>query len=641
MFMPPPIPDLGFASVSKAQLVEQHGERMQFINNVKLYPQSFFDTIRPAGAPGQSDFSQLYIDPNNQIWENLKEFKNIDQGHKAWMDARTSLPLNFSASNMWKYLCMGHSMTAARIGVSEGMTSRPSRGRDGLQYDETWHHIYLKSKDLRMPAPPNDVMSAVFMRAGVINENSVLDAFLHTHQEYNYSDQGSTYLLPEIMQRSGLLNLVTNEPIRSLPFIISASPDGILKTETSNERITCEWKAATMFLPCTNSARNPVKYPGVEFFYNPKAAPYDKPKHYYKPQIALQQLCCETNKTFFGCWTLTKGMNVWQIQRDQEYINMMFTIILHLFETFMNDDRQGRVPINYLNTDELGCPVAILNLYERFIQRTIQFGDVEKEVIPVEKCQEAIRKTLGVTPVPRRDIRFPNTNKGFAPYHSYNLYLHMLSSSGNETGVATWIDSPRNTLVRTAHIDALRHMDTGVLTATEFLEFAIQNVNRIQPPNNLAAPCVGTHPWFQMDILEKKETYLSHVIGLVAPFFLRLREREAIRETIDYEQEKTKFKSYVKRMAYKNCEHLVQDFGLVGYPPSVIVNEYCRKFASVIPEMDREFGQFYFAWHIDAMNQYRENDDESSTNRYMSALVCISRLILYQNHSKAIIQEDF
>lgn len=612
---------------------------MQFINNINLYPQSFFDTIRPAGAPGQSDFSQLYAEPNNQIWENLKEFKNIDQGHSAWMEARTSLPLNFSASNMWKYLCMGHRLTAIRIGVSDGMTSRPSREN---RYDETWQHIYLKSKDLRMPAPPNDVMSAVFMRAGVINENSVLDAFLHTHQEYNYSDQGSTYLLPEIMRRSGLCNWITKKPIESLPFIISASPDGILTTETSNERITCEWKAATMFFPCYSSLRNHVNYPGVEFFYNINAKPYDKPKHYYKPQIALQQLCCETNKTFFGCWTLTQGMNIWQIQRDQEYIDMMFTIILHLFNTFMTDEKQGRVPINYLNTEELGCPKEILNLYERFIQKTIAFGDVEKEVIPSQKCQEVIMKTLGVksVPSPRLNIKFPDTNKGFAPYHAYNLYLLMLYSL-NRPGDRPWIDTPRNIDVRNANIDVLSKMDTGILDTNEFLEFAVHNVSKIKPPTDLKPPCVGTHPWFQMDILEKKETYLSHVTGLVAPFFLRIRRREDVREVIDYAQEKINFKSYVKRLAYTNCEHLMQDFALVGYPPSVIINAYCKTFASVIPAIDREFGQFLFTWHVDVMNQYSEKENESSTNMYLSALVCISRLISFQNPPKKITQVDF
>jgi hypothetical protein len=198
-------------------------------------------------------------------------------------------------------------------------------------------------------------------------------------------------------------------------------------------------------------------------------------------------------------------------------------------------------------------------------------------------------------------------------------------------------------------------MDTGILDTNEFLEFAVQNVSKIQPPTDLKPPCVGTHPWFQMDILEKKETYLSHVIGLVAPFFLRIRRREDVREVIDYAQEKINFKSYVKRLAYTNCEHLMQDFALVGYHPSVIVNAYCKTFASTIPIMDREFGQFLFEWHVDAMNQYikkdnesstnmnqyNEKDNESSTNMYLSALVCISRLISSQNPPKKITQVYF
>jgi hypothetical protein len=443
---PPRIPDLGFVEISKDQLINRFGTpTIQLLSNKKTYPPEFFDFA----LPWPQNYSNAYAHAN-PLWTRLAEFPTIGQDHPAWMTLRTVMPLSISASRLHAFLLMGHGITGKELELSPGMCiPEYSVSQSETQYDPTWNTFYLKAIEPRMPGYPDDIFSHAFMLGGVKNENGVLNTFLSAHEgEFVYRDQGSTFITPEILERCNLTNLITKERIRSLPFLMSASPDGLIKRRDNPqaEWMTCEWKAATMFLPVGK------EYPGIEFFFQEKTKPYKTPKNYYKPQIAVQQLVCETQSTMFGCWTLFQGMRVWRIERNNKYLSLMLTLLIHLFERFMNpktarESDLGKVPICYFTKPEL-CGQDVFILYKEFKALTLAFGsEPECENISGDFCTEATKKTLGLTTVPRpRYITFPNVYPEVPNYFITNIFAKYFI--GTEKYGSVWIKTPKDIELR-------------------------------------------------------------------------------------------------------------------------------------------------------------------------------------------------
>lgn len=436
---PPRQPDIEFVAISQKQLADRFGLTIKFLTNKKYYPQSFFDFSDPTKPKPESplfdDYSSRWGD--KVLFDKLREFPTIGQGHDAWKLLRTVVPLTISASKLHAYLLMGHTKTGKRMKLKGGMLIPNKESKYFTpQFDPTWEIFYLKAAYPGMPDYPNDTISWAFMRAGVVNENCALNTFLAYNVDsngdclYEYKDQGSTFVTPELLQKYKLKNAITGLIILFLPFLLSASPDGLLRLIKGGQWMNCEWKAATMFLP--NTA---MFYALFSFFMRKDAKPYDSPPLYYVLQYQLQGFVCDTEYTIFGCWTLDGGMNVWRVERNLEFISIMFTLLMHLYYEFVCPDpnagwtrrksasRVGKVPIGYF-TDADMCGRDIFNLYEKFCCMTEDIGRkaVLIQQIPAGFCRSSTAKTLGVTDIsPPRQLTFPVRNQEVPDFITLNI----------------------------------------------------------------------------------------------------------------------------------------------------------------------------------------------------------------------------
>jgi hypothetical protein len=383
MQTPIPIADVTVWQISRDQLKAYFGDKMHILGSDD-FTDDIFDVQLP---PGHADFSALYKEPGNPLWENLTKLARAPQDHPGWHKARAA-PLLFTASRGYKYALQHHGKTGRRLELTPAMilTAPPPPG-GGV--DPEWEVFFNKRVNRFFPPYPDDVLSHTFMVWGTTHENNALATFMEEFGDtFDCYEQGLTFVTPDILARAELRNLVTGEIITSLPFLLAASPDTVLvykKGPRKGERVTGEWKSATGYLPGAGIF-------GVTFNFRFTAKPYEKPKGYYYLQKLKQMLACETRETQFGCWTYMNGMNVWEVPYNKRHVEIYVTLLLHLFA------RGEPPPIGYFyDTGPAGCKDQQI----RALARELEDGTLAFMELPIthhimaEVGQRVTKRILG------------------------------------------------------------------------------------------------------------------------------------------------------------------------------------------------------------------------------------------------------
>jgi len=314
------------------------------------------------------------------------EYKNIPADSPLGIELK-SLTNVLRASDLGELLGLFDGKTAKKTGCTAQMIKREPGN------NEKWAFVLETAVYPALPQGGRDALGNIFMMWGTHHENNGIATFMHHNPEFVYEDQGFTYVTNDILARAKLTDLVTGEPFTELPFDLGATPDGFFrrfnKATQQWEVFNCEIKCAANYLPLSGT-----EFPGISVFFNPKTGPYKKPKAYHLGQIMTQMLACETEQSFYGCWTLLNGMQVWHFKKDRKYLSMMLTLLKHVYVKFVvpvvNASRENaqnrlhvsmdlwkRVPTGYFENPTLGADAKIRKIYEQFVAHTIKITDME------------------------------------------------------------------------------------------------------------------------------------------------------------------------------------------------------------------------------------------------------------------------
>jgi len=94
--------------------------------------------------------------------------------------------------------------------------------------------------------------------------------------------------------------------------------------------------------------------------------PFDKIPYYYIPQIMTQLLCTGQKQVKFVSWTPTRGMNVFTVERNDEYIHLMLLFIQKFYQQYIVTKIQ---PPDDLFFDQ--------EEYQRLLELTLKIAEVQ------------------------------------------------------------------------------------------------------------------------------------------------------------------------------------------------------------------------------------------------------------------------
>lgn len=408
---PPLIAELPFIEVSKEVLAAA------FPTTVRLLPD--YDPAGPRGdllalgLPPVPDWAALYARPADPVWARLDEVWRVPQDSPHWKGARRIVG-GVTASNLAKFALLTHPSASGRLDIPDGMRVKGTK----FAVDPAWEEFCLRLLDPRAPDYPLDAVSATFTTWGKLHENNALATFMAHNDIYIYEDCGLRYLTPAILAKWEFKDLLApGQPVlRTLPFVLAASPDGVLTNKETGVRENCEWKAATAFLPKHGSA-----FFGVEADWR-HAKPYEHIKSYYVPQVMLQMLVCGTESAIFGCWTYSNGMNLWKIPFNRDIMEITITLMLHLHRRFANpaSPEFGRVPVNYFHKSgppEARAPEEARALHETLISHVADVVRIAPyATLDGDMCFNTINRILRIdrprlpipTPFPQCSYELPH-----------------------------------------------------------------------------------------------------------------------------------------------------------------------------------------------------------------------------------------
>lgn len=103
---------------------------------------------------------------------------------------------------------------------------------------------------------------------------------------------------------------------------VGASPDGLI-TMPNGERFVVEVKNSSPFRSTPGS------------FIIADREPYDKPPAYHMPQVQLEMVCTDTNAALLAMQSMTYGIRIFRVERDDAFIASMLRRISRLYTTYV------------------------------------------------------------------------------------------------------------------------------------------------------------------------------------------------------------------------------------------------------------------------------------------------------------------
>jgi len=171
-------------------------------------------------------------------------------------------------------------------------------------------------------------------------------------------------------------------------------------------------------------------------------------------------LACEKKIAFWGCWTLTGGMRVWKIRKSTEYLNLMLTVLIHLYETFVLQDKV--VPDDYFC--DIDTPPEARAIHERLVNLTADIIDMKRPDIaelykeyPAEDTKALVHQVFVADPTKTIEMvlkpnlaKFPDIPPWVPAYASIGMFGYALSPR-----TPNWQTKPTNILARLMNLTLL------------------------------------------------------------------------------------------------------------------------------------------------------------------------------------------
>lgn len=389
-------------------------------------------------------------------WDLYASYARVSQDDPLWLSAR-GRPGLITASTLADFCLLHSDHCAFKLHVPNFMSRSAGPSKCWSDHLARLHCPALPS------APLDALMGAIFTTHGKEHENNANMHFFCRHPNLRYRDQGVTYVSPAILARAGLTNQLTGQPILDLPFLLGASPDGLFEVieptgdPDFDEGGCVEWKAAKN-VKLSYSRSTPFR--GLAASHDNSSKPYDAIKSYYVPQSQDQLLACEKKVAFWGCWTLSGGMRVWRIRKSTEYLSLMLTVLIHLYETFVLQDRV--VPDDYFDSD--AAPADARAVHARLVDLTADIINMRrpdiaalyKEYPPADTEALVAEALLGD---PRKSVtehirpnlaRFPDFPPWLPAYAAVGMCVVALTPAQ-----VCWQEKPGNVNQRLRNLSAL------------------------------------------------------------------------------------------------------------------------------------------------------------------------------------------
>lgn len=108
---------------------------------------------------------------------------------------------------------------------------------------------------------------------------------------------------------------------------VGASPDGLI-TLASGERFAVEVKNSSPFREMPGS------------YVIADREPYDKPPAYHMAQVQLEMICTNTRSALLAMQSMTYGIRVFRVERDDAFVASMLRRISRLYASYILKDRE-------------------------------------------------------------------------------------------------------------------------------------------------------------------------------------------------------------------------------------------------------------------------------------------------------------
>lgn len=433
-------------------------------------------------------------------WPVLQRVQYLSQDDPLWGKARVQPRLK-TASILNNALCMSDPSVASKLKVSPFMVAKHPT-------NQHWDDFMQRDLHPALPKPPLDsLMGSVFTTLGKEHETNVHTTFCTHNPHLRSREQGLTYLTPEMLENYPMHNKLTGElfdyETLLAKLMFAASPDTIFTDINTGEEFNGEWKAATNWFPLHGQDARP----GVDFWLNTKSKPYEYIRSYYVPQAQLQLLVCENEISYWGCWTLSNGMRTWVIKKNKLYLELMFTILVYIWDNFASVQKQ--LPLDYF---EIVKDTPIGRLHKQFVDLNVRIITMKEPSIAYE--HEFYNDTLAITNrvfgIPEgvyaksREIYFPDIPPEVPAYAGIGLTLYELLAA-DAKGLANWTDDPRNMHVRCINLTEIMNM--GRL---HFLKEVVEtNILVGKQPSGLDVDkAIATHDNVCMYRLDRAERFM-------------------------------------------------------------------------------------------------------------------------------------
>jgi len=113
---------------------------------------------------------------------------------------------------------------------------------------------------------------------------------------------------------------------------VGASPDGMIKMP-NGEKFVLEVKNSSPFRQMPGS------------YIVSDRDPYAKPPAYHMPQVQLEMICTGTHSALLAMQSMTFGIRIFRIERDDDFITLMLRRVSRLYTSFVLKDRHP--PMNW------------------------------------------------------------------------------------------------------------------------------------------------------------------------------------------------------------------------------------------------------------------------------------------------------
>jgi len=459
-------------------------------------------------ALNKSDIAELH--PNIQLLseKNEPEIATEDNIHlftqknPKWSRFRKVIKLLISASAVSNLLGMFDSETAIRldaIGKKKAYMHKLS-GTDNEHWDKVrfqYHYTHPNSEDdTIMPEKEPGLTMSVFTTGGVLQEDLVLMWHAATFPDATLIEKGLTKYVPD---ERVLTNYLTSDKrhFDELSFKIFASPDIVIMSGEADakKRKTIdsffgnntnqpkrvkqngEYKIPTSWIPDNKSLFNCYEFQYVQ------RKPWDRLPEYYYLQTQWQMLVEGTDTNYLICYTLEKGVNVFEIKFNRRILSLAVTLCDHVVKTFITptdpSQKHRAVPTNYFTqtTDKVN-DIEVAELHRQLIDQIVA---VCAQMVPEYHPPSTVRNGLSTAfatihpdrkmPMPVSFATMPHIPACYPRFAACFIYrLALCVEEDFETQIELWrvtepeeVDKRSDTVDRLLQIPCLSFLSGVVL----------------------------------------------------------------------------------------------------------------------------------------------------------------------------------